>query len=363
MKTPDELFVYNCWYNAGWASEIEDGKPLARTFLEKPIVMYRGESGDYFAMDNRCCHRAAPLSLGRIEGDCIRCMYHGMKYDSQGKCIEIPGQDLIGDNFVVPSYPLVEKSGMLWIWMGDSELANPDDIHDYGPLSDPGYVGLEQQIHYDANWMMIIDNLADFSHLAFVHPNTLGGSEEYAYQSTHQDIEKYDNGFQWTRWHKNSAPPPYHSAVSPEGEAMVDRRNVVTIYTPGVFFMETTFAPVGWDPDSGDTEKVREYRNCQFMTPETRRTTHFWWNYMRNYDLDNDAITHSLRDSLLAGFMEDKVLIEEQQILLENSEPFQPRMLTADRPFTHFRKVWDRMIKEEREKYPRKEIKIRNAII
>ena len=144
---------------------------------------------------------------------------------------------------------------------------------------------------------------------------------------------------------------------------MVDRRNVVTIYTPGVFFMETTFAPVGWDPDSGDAEKVREYRNCQFMTPETRRTTHFWWNYMRNYDLDNEATTHSLRDSLLAGFMEDKVLIEEQQLLLENSEPFQPRMLTADRPFTHFRKVWDRMIKEEREKYPRQEIKIRNAII
>ena len=92
MRSADDWFLYNCWYAAAWTSEIEDGQPLARTYLEKPIVIYRGEDGQYVALDNRCCHRSAPLAMGRIEGNCIRCMYHGMKYDASGQCVEIPGQ-------------------------------------------------------------------------------------------------------------------------------------------------------------------------------------------------------------------------------------------------------------------------------
>ena len=88
------MFLWNCWYAAAWDYEVNKVGKLARTLLEKPIVMYRGESGQYIALDDRCCHRAAPLSLGRIEGDCIRCMYHGMKYGPDGICVEIPGQDL-----------------------------------------------------------------------------------------------------------------------------------------------------------------------------------------------------------------------------------------------------------------------------
>ena len=59
-----------------------------------------------------------PLSLGRVEKDCIRCMYHGIKYDTDGKVIEIPGQDFIGPNHKVQSFPIVEKGNLLWIWMG-----------------------------------------------------------------------------------------------------------------------------------------------------------------------------------------------------------------------------------------------------
>jgi vanillate O-demethylase monooxygenase subunit len=137
MKTVNESFLWNCWYAAAWENEIEDGKALARTFLEKPIVIFRGESGGYTALDNRCCHRAAPLSSGRIEGDCIRCMYHGMKYDTTGKCVEIPGQDKISDVHRVHSYPIVEKGHLLWIWMGDPERADENDIPHYEPLDDP----------------------------------------------------------------------------------------------------------------------------------------------------------------------------------------------------------------------------------
>lgn len=358
------MFLYNCWYAAAWEHEIPGGGLLARTFLEQPVVIYRGESGRCVALEDRCCHRAAPLSLGRIEGDCIRCMYHGMKYDPDGVCVEIPGQDRISSAHRVRRYPLAEKGGLLWIWMGDAGLARPDDILDYEPLSDDRWASLPEPayLHYDANWLLIVDNLSDFSHLAFVHPGTLGGSEAYAF-STKQDIDALDDGFEFVRWHRDSAPPPYHRKVSPEGDARVDRRNLVRMYIPGIFFMETTFAPVGRDPDIGDARGIRQYRNCQYMTPETRRTSHFFWNYLRDFRKDETAVSLSLRDSLLEGFMEDKVLIEAQQRLLETGVPFQPRALQADAALAHFRRTLERRITAERKTYPPPLKPARSAIL
>jgi vanillate O-demethylase monooxygenase subunit len=89
------MFLQNCWYVAAWDHELIDRTLLARTILEKPVLVYRGDSGRVVALDNRCCHRGAKLSNGRMEGDDIRCMYHGLKFDPSGKCIQIPGQDNI----------------------------------------------------------------------------------------------------------------------------------------------------------------------------------------------------------------------------------------------------------------------------
>ncbi len=359
----DDMFLWNCWYAAAWDYEVADADKLERTFLEKPIVIYRGESGRYVALDNRCCHRAAPLAMGRVEGDCIRCMYHGLKFDANGICIEIPGQDKVPPSHRVRSYPIEERSGLLWIWMGDPNLANPDDIIDYEPLRNPEWQGLPQPayLHYDCNWMLIIDNLADFSHLAFVHTNTLGGSEAYAVE-TKQEIERLDNGFQFERWHRDSAPAPYHVKANDGANAQVDRRNYVQMFAPGVFLMETAFGPLGWD-EKDDRSDVKEYRNCQFMTPETRRSAHFFWDYLRNYRQDEEQVSISLRDSMLEGFWEDKVIIEEQQKLLELDDPFQPRGIAADSALSHFRKTWDELIATERKTYTPKIVEATRRIL
>ena len=364
MRSPDEMFLWNCWYAAAWEHEFDDETKLARTFLEKPVVIYRGASGDFIALDDRCCHRAAPLSMGRVEGDCIRCMYHGMKYGPDGVCVEIPGQDTIGPNHRVRRYPIVSKGNLLWIWMGDPALADPDDIHDFAPLSDPAWRGFEKEsyLHYDANWLLIVDNLADFSHLAFVHTHTLGGSEDYAFV-THPEVEKHEDGFTIVRWSRNDAPAPYHLKVNPDAPAKVDRRNKVRMHTPGLFFMETLFAPVGWNADGDDYDGVKQYRNCQYMTPETRTTTHFFWNYLHNYSLEDPTISTSLQASLLEGFMEDKVIIEAQQKLLAFDDPFEPRGLAGDVPLAHFRRVWDGMIRRERDTYPVADAKVGNPLL
>tara|TARA_R110000824_G_scaffold336_5_gene2045 strand:+ start:1574 stop:2689 length:1116 start_codon:yes stop_codon:yes gene_type:complete len=352
------IFIENTWYAAAWESEVADNDGcMARTICETPLVIYKTDDDRYVALDDRCCHRAAPLSIGRVEGKCIRCMYHGLLYDPSGKVIEIPGQTHIAPSMKVRSYPLCSKGGMLWLWMGDPELANEDDIHDFAPLSQPEkWRGFEKRayMHYDANWLLIVDNLSDFSHVAFVHTTTLGGSEDYAYNTIPENIEKLDDGFSMERWDKGSVAAPFHAKVIPHDEVKnkLDRCNITSMHIPGIFLMETIFAPAGWDAKKNDRSSCREYRNCQFMTPETRNTTHFFWDYLHGFDLDKPFISESLEKSLLEGFMEDKVFIEEQQKLLEESPDFVPRVLEADEAFIHFRRQWERRLKAENEANP-----------
>lgn len=347
------IFVENMWYAAAWEHEIASAdNRLGRMICEVPLVFYKTTEGNYVALDDRCCHRSAALSSGRIEGDCIRCMYHGLLFDSSGQVIEIPGQAKISKKMNVRSYKVCEKGGMVWIWMGDPQLANEEDIHDFPPLSDKdNWRGFDKEayLHYDANWLLIVDNLSDFSHVAFVHTNTLGGSEAYAYSTLPENVEELSDGFSMERWHRNSAVPPFHAKVIPVNEAKenVDRANFINMHLPGVFLMKTLFAPAGWDESSDDRSQVREYRNCQFMTPETRNTTHFFWNYLHNFDKDRPEVSESLKASLLEGFMEDKVIIEEQQQLLINNPDFVPAPIAADLAFTLFRRQWNQRLSHE----------------
>jgi vanillate O-demethylase monooxygenase subunit len=284
-------------------------------------------------------------------------MYHGLLYNQDGQVIEIPGQEQISKALKVKSYKVVAKGGLIWIWMGDPELANEKDICDFPAMEDSkNWRGFDKQayLHYDANWLLIVDNLADFSHVAFVHTNTLGGSEAYAYSTVAENIVKTEDGFSMERWHRDSNNPPFHAKVIPSDELdnKVDRANIIQMRLPGVFLMETLFAPVGWNPKTDSRDDVREYRNCQFMTPETRNTTHFFWNYFHNWSMDDSSISASLKESLLEGFMEDKLFIEEQQKLLETYPDFVPRAIAADEAFVHFRNKWNQRLKKEDEQSP-----------
>ena len=195
---------------------------------------------------------AARSSRGRLEGDGVRCMYHGIKYDGSGKCVQIPGQDMIPPKLRVRSYPVVERSHFIWVWMGDAAKADPALIVDLPYLRDPNWKGIPAYLHYDANYLLIVDNLSDFSHLAFVHTKTLGGSEEYAFVTKPTVIERLERGFRVERWHLNSDPPPFHQKVIRDKNAKVDRRNIATMSVPGIFTMETLFAPAGQGAQAGN---------------------------------------------------------------------------------------------------------------
>ena len=343
------MFLKNCWYVAAWDHELIDGKLLARTILEEPVLLYKAETGRVVALKDRCCHRGAPLHIGRREGECIRCMYHGLKFNADGQCIQIPGQDNIPAKLGVRSFPVIEKDHLIWIWMGDPAKADASQIVDYPYLRDAAWKGIPEYMHYDANWLLIVDNLSDFAHLAFVHTHTLGGSEEYAYKTKPVAVERLADGFRVERWHMDAPPPPFHRKVLPaaQKDAHVDRRNIGHMLIPGIFFLESMFSPAGSGSEQGNREGTREYRNCQFMTPETRRTTHFFFTYLNNFEGHDANVSRSLRDSLIEGFMEDKHIIEAQQKMLDEDRDFRMQAIAADAALSHFRLTLSKRVAAE----------------
>ena len=163
------MYLRNCWYIAASPKEIGEA-PLARTFLGDAVVLFRGADGTVSALEDRCCHRALPLSMGQVKGNHLQCGYHGLEFDASGACVTVPGQSLVPPGAAVRRYPLVERHDWLWIWMGDADAADPDLIPDIFWRDDPDWVAWGAHWQVRCAYNLLIDIQLDNTHAPFVHP-------------------------------------------------------------------------------------------------------------------------------------------------------------------------------------------------
>src|SRR5262249_36502103 len=142
--------------------------------IGEPIVLYRRRNGAIVALEDRCPHRFAPLSLGRVEGDDLRCMYHGLRFAPDGACVEVPRSAAAPARLCARALAGVEGSSLVWVWPGDPAKADPARVPRAFGLDDPDWEYRSGAIDYDADYELLNDNLCDLSHLDFVHETTLG---------------------------------------------------------------------------------------------------------------------------------------------------------------------------------------------
>src|SRR5262245_33703058 len=112
-------FARNHWYAAAWTAEVGN-RPFARRILNLPIVLFRMPDGSIGALEDQCPHRLAPLSLGECADGGLRCGYHGMVFGKDGKCLQIPAQDVIPTTAQARAFPVVERYGLVWLWAGSA---------------------------------------------------------------------------------------------------------------------------------------------------------------------------------------------------------------------------------------------------
>jgi phenylpropionate dioxygenase-like ring-hydroxylating dioxygenase large terminal subunit len=340
------MWVRNAWYVAGWSQELDPGRILARTIIDQPLALYRKADGELVALEDRCCHRFAPLSMGRLEHDDLRCMYHGLKFAPDGRCVEIPGQKLIPQSACVRRYPAVERGSWMWIWMGDEALADPAAIPASIALDDPGYRMQSSQLDYAAHYLLIDDNLLDLSHLSFAHEKTLG-LDMPQWAAERPRITPLERGLRVQRWLRGQ---PARSFMKRWGDTL-DLWNSYDFLFPGIFLLRTAFHP------AGTAERCRlappeeaplflRYDD-QAVTPMTHRTSRYFYAAgARSTDIDPDRLGR-LFAIVEAAFNEDKAIIEAQQKLID-LEPDRRMLPTSlDAGPTQFRRLVQTLLEQD----------------
>jgi vanillate O-demethylase monooxygenase subunit len=341
----ESAFLRNTWYVAAWSHEIAADGMLARTIVRVPLILWRDGAGRVTALDDRCCHRAAPLSKGRREGDNIRCMYHGLLFDKTGKCIEIPSQDFIPPAAKVRAYPVVERFKWIWIWMGDADKADASLVPDTHYLDDAGWRGTPGYLHYAANYLLITDNLLDFSHLSYVHETTLGGTSKYA--GTRPKVTRNERGVRVERWLIDDEPAPFLRNLK-TWPGNVDRWNIYDVVLPGVLLMDSGSASTGTGAPQGHRADAAQFFGCQAVTPETAGTSHYFFQQCHGFALDDPSVTKNLHDSVLAGFQEDMDIILAQQRILDLAPDAPMLAMRMDTALASFRTMVEKAIAAER---------------
>jgi len=341
-------FLLNCWYVGAWKHEVEGDTILARQLLSKRVIFFRDSAGDVSALEDRCSHRFAPLSIGRHTGDGVRCMYHGLVFNGKGACIEEPGVKGVSRGTDIQSYPVAEKDGFIWIWMGDPALAKTDLIPDCSYQSQPGKWDWEPRYRYfNADYRLIADNLLDFSHLTFVHENTLGGSAKIA--DIKPKTEMYEKGVRISRWYMDEEKIAPYLRGFETFEGRVDRWNIYDLETKGnIFNMDSGSAPAGSGAQDGNfVPKAMLFHATQIITPETETSSHFFWSYAHNFNLGDPKFTTMLTDRIAEGFEEDKEMIEAQQVIVSENPDIPFAYIHFDRGVSAGRKALAKALAEE----------------
>ena len=339
------MFIRNAWYVGAWDHEIGRQNLLRRTLLDQPVVFYRTEGGTPVALEDRCCHRQAPLSKGWLVGDEIQCPYHGLTYDATGRCIRVPGQSQVPPNARVHSYPTVERNHWIWIWMGDPALADPDLIEDFHWMDHPDWRARGERLDLEANYVLLVENLLDLSHLSFVHPTTLGTD---AIAETPMKYEREDNLVRVTRWIMDNTPPPFfQKAGGFTPEQRIDRWQIIEFTPPAFVRLDIGGAVAGTGAEKGDRSQGFSMRNLNAITPETEETTHYFWSQAHDFRIDEPWLTDLLYDNVHTAFMEDLDIVGAQQENIR-TRPNGPRIdINHDSGGLQARRIIEALIADE----------------
>jgi vanillate O-demethylase monooxygenase subunit len=337
------MFLRNHWYVAASDREVQD-KPLGRTILGEPVVFFRTKDGTLCAFEDRCPHRRLPLSMGKVVDDVLQCHYHGLRFDRGGTCVRVPGQDHIPQSARVRTYPVVERYHWIWVWMGDPALADPVTITDYHWLDDPNWGAKSSYLHVEANWQLIVDNLLDLTHLAFVHETTIGNMALVEHAAV--KVQRSPNGVLVTRWIIDQPAPPTFVKVG-GFTTNVDRWQIIDYAPPAFLRLDVGATPTGTGAPEGRRVGGISMRNLNAITPETETTSHYFWGQAHDFDVKNPAMTERIFDQIQTAFLEDVAVFTAQQRSIAQ-RPDAPQVdINADAGGMQARRIVDRLYQVE----------------
>jgi len=337
-------FLFNAWYAAAWADELGNDM-VERMLLERPLICFRDDNGKASVIGGICPHRFAPLSLGCKVSSGIQCKYHGLIFNGDGICIGQAGsKEKISSAVKVPSYPCVEKHGVIWVWMGERELADPGCIPDFSYLEDPNRKTVKGVTKLAANFHIISDNLLDLGHAQYVHKDSLG--EMSPPQSITHDSSERDGTVTDLRIYHCMKPPRFWADALPGRRSHVDFWLEMRWDQPSMMRNHVGVSLPGESLDHG-----AEHFGTHLLTPETETSTHYFFGSSRNYAQSNPDIDEAWRQWQHQAFdLEDGPICRavQQMTPIAKSLGMREMLLQSDKSAVMAARILQKAIDQER---------------
>lgn len=344
---PGQSLLKNRWYVAAFSEEITR-QPMERTILGTPVVFYRTEDGTPIAMYGLCPHRYFPLALGKLEGDAIVCGYHGFTFAADGKCIKIPAQGT-GSGFRLPVFTLVERGPLVWIWMGDRERCDNDQIppyEDFG-LDQPGWNECAHtRFQVDARAQLLIDNLMDLTHLPFLHMQVPVGE---AFLQKTLVSEQRPRSFQLRRPSRTPWSGFHEMLYTAQArfEGLSDMESITDFYGPELI---RTSGPITKAID-GHNDVPKELGTLWILhgiTPESDQSMHYFGLMTRDFRIEDTELDDILLKTTTGVRQQDVDAVEAVEVRLNEAVDRQAELLVrSDAPAVHVRKQIQAMFDAE----------------
>lgn len=343
MANKDTPLILNEWYVAAFKNEI--GRSLlARKILNKRVVMYRTLQGIPVALEDRCAHRSFPLSKGRLDGDEIICGYHGLKYNTSGDLVDIPSQKQCPHGIGIQTYKLVEKDPLIWIWLGDPNLADESKIPHLPWLGNEKWACTLGYFFHPGNYVSMHENLMDLTHLTFLHANTIGTPD---YASAPYKTELKEGHYKLIR----EVVPTTLSPVWGQTTGLANINTAARIATseflsPGLHQVSVSFYDSALDESTRKTFKIR---TAHILTPETNHTMHYFIVHGRDFALDDEHIEAFMHEQLFAAFQEDVEALSALEEVLDDRDQYHFEMsIASDSPAIATRKYLKMRAEQEK---------------
>jgi len=278
--------------------------------------------------------------MGKLVGDHLQCHYHGLRFDSTGRCVRIPGQDRIPAAAKVKTYPVVERYRWIWIWMGDPGQADPDQITDFHWLQDENWGAKSSYLHVKANWQLVVDNLLDLTHLAFVHESTIGNAAlaEHAVVK----VTAAPSNVVVTRWIVDQPAPAdlrQSRRLREQRRSLADHR----LRAPAFLRLDVGATPTGTGAPEGTRVNGSACATSMPSRRKTETTSHYFWGQAHDFDVKNQETTNKIFEQIQSAFFEDVEVFSAQQRNLDLM-PNAPQLdINADSGVIQARRILDRL--------------------
>jgi vanillate O-demethylase monooxygenase subunit len=338
--------IRNAWYVAGLSDEI-GRELLSRTLLETRVVLYRKLDGTVVALRDRCPHRSFPLSKSQLKGDRLTCRYHGLSFDEHGKCVHVPSSPEAKSNIRVRSFTVVERKPLVWIWMGEADLADPTLIPDLHWLDDANWTTVQGSYAIGSNYVAMHENLLDQTHFTFLHEGTVGTPE---WAAAPLEVSTQDDVVSLRRELLKSEPPGIYAAPMRLQGKLVDRLSEAAFIGPAGHVAKARITQ-----RDGSTEEGREFRVniTHLFTPQTQHSIHYWWFNSRDFYLQDDAASQFLHDASAQAYYEDVEALQWiSDTVVNDAMPHREFSVRADRPGLLMRQALARMAAREQKPSP-----------